>query len=154
MVSDCGWLPDGDVKFLAAAARRDANGLLSNCRPNTLAPKTFAFPPSRRLTSETDLETVRRTGKRMQTERLEARASASLLLHPRAGVVVPKHRHKIIDRNRIKRRLRELVRIELLPGLQGIDVLIRAKPAAYESTFAQLAGDLGAICEWASRMSH
>jgi RNase P protein component len=49
--------------------------------------------------------------------------------------------------------LRELVRIELLPELQGIDVLIRAKPAAYESTFAQLAGDLGAIGEWASRMS-
>jgi ribonuclease P protein component len=89
----------------------------------------------------------------MQTERLEARASASLLLHPRAGVVVPKHRHKIVDRNRVKRRLRELVRIELLPGLEGIDVLIRAKPAAYESTFAQLAGDLGAIGEWASRMS-
>jgi ribonuclease P protein component len=153
MVSDCGWLRDGDVKFLAAAARRDANGSLSNYRQNTLAPKTLGFPRSHRLTSETDLEAVRRTGKRMQTERLEARASASLLLHPRAGVVVPKHRHKIVDRNRVKRRLRELVRIELLPELKGIDVLIRAKPEAYESSFAQLAGDVGAIGEWASRMS-
>jgi ribonuclease P protein component len=153
MVSGCGWLPDGDAKFLAAAARRDANGSPSNCRPNTLAPRTLGFPRSSRLTSEADLEVVRRTGKRMQTERLEARASASLLLHPRAGVVVPKHRHKIVDRNRVKRRLRELVRIKLLPGLEGIDVLIRAKPEAYESSFAQLAGDVGAIGEWASRMS-
>lgn len=89
----------------------------------------------------------------MQTERLEARASASLLSHPRAGVIVPKHRHNIVERNRVKRRLRELVRIRLLPGLQRIDVLIRAKPEAYDSSFAQLAGDVGAIGEWVSRMS-
>jgi ribonuclease P protein component len=153
MVSGCGWLPDGDVKFSVAAGRKGANGLPSNYRRNTLAPRTFGFPRSSRLTSETDLETVRRTGKRMQTERLEARASASLLLHPRAGVVVPKHRHKIVERNRVKRRLRELVRIKLLPRLEGIDVLIRAKPEAYDSSFMQLAGDVGAIGEWASRMS-
>jgi ribonuclease P protein component len=89
----------------------------------------------------------------MQTERLEARASASLLLHPRAGVVVPKHRHNIVDRNRVKRRLRELVRIKLLPELQRIDVLIRAKPEAYGSSFEQLALDVGTIGEWVSRMS-
>lgn len=89
----------------------------------------------------------------MQTERLEARASASLLLHPRAGVVVPKHRHNIVDRNRVKRRLRELVRIKLLPGLQRIDILIRAKPEAYDSSFEQLAVDVGTIGEWVSRMS-
>jgi hypothetical protein len=41
----------------------------------------------------------------------------------------------------------------LLPGLEGIDVLIRAKPEAYDSSFAQLAGDVSAIGEWASRMA-
>jgi ribonuclease P protein component len=89
----------------------------------------------------------------MHTERLEARASASLLLHPRAGVIVPKHKHNIIERNRVKRRLRELVRINLLPGLQGTDILIRAKPEAYVSNFAQLADDIGVIAKWVSRMS-
>jgi ribonuclease P protein component len=89
----------------------------------------------------------------MQTERLEARASASLLSHPRAGIIVPKHRHNIVERNRVKRRLRELVRVELLPGLERIDVLIRAKPEAYDSSFAQLAGDIGVIGEWVSRMT-
>jgi ribonuclease P protein component len=89
----------------------------------------------------------------MQTERLEARASASLLSHPRAGVVVPKHRHNIVERNQVKRRLRELVRIQLLPGLPRVDVLIRAKPEAYGSSFEQLAADVGTIGEWVSRMS-
>jgi len=89
----------------------------------------------------------------MQTERLEARASVSLLLHPRVGIVVPKHKHKTVDRNRVKRRLRELVRSKLLPGLQGIDVLVRAKPEAYDSSYSQLAGDIGTIGEWTARIS-
>lgn len=89
----------------------------------------------------------------MQTELLEARASASLLLHPKVGVVVPKHRHKVVERNRVKRRLRELVRVRLIPGLEGVDLLIRAKPEVYDSTFEQLAGDMAAIGEWASRIA-
>jgi len=89
----------------------------------------------------------------MQTGLLEARASASLLLHPKVGVVVPKHRRKVVERNRVKRRLRELVRTGVLPGLEGVDLLIRAKPEAYDSTFEQLAGDMAAISEWASRIS-
>ncbi len=88
----------------------------------------------------------------MQTEHLEARASASLLLYPRFGIVVPKHRRNIVDRNRVKRRLREIVRTALLPGLTSVDVLIRAKPEAYGSTFQQLATDLGTIGRWAAEI--
>ena len=89
----------------------------------------------------------------MQTERLEARASASLLLHPRVGIVVPKHRRKIVDRNLVKRRLREIVRTRLLPGLANVDLLIRAKPEAYGSTFEQLSGDMRAIGKWALQIT-
>jgi len=67
------------------------------------------------------------------------------LLHPRVGVVVPKHKRKIVERNRVKRRLRELVRTQLLPHLERIDLLIRAKPEAYDSSFQQLAEDLSNI---------
>ena len=86
----------------------------------------------------------------MQTERLEARASASLFLHPRVGIVVPKHRHKVVERNRVKRRLRELVRTTLLPNLGRVDLLIRAKPEAYASTFNELNADVAQICSWAT----
>jgi len=84
----------------------------------------------------------------MQTERLEARASASLFLHPRVGIVVPKHRHNVVDRNRVKRRLRELVRLTLLRELGRVDLLIRAKPEAYQSTFKELTADVAAIGNW------
>ena len=89
----------------------------------------------------------------MQTERLEARASASLFLHPRVGIVVPKHRHKAVSRNRVKRRLRELVRTSLMPGLGRVDLLIRAKPEAYDSTFKELTADVAEIGVWASAIT-
>ncbi len=86
----------------------------------------------------------------MQTERLDARASASLLLHPRVGVVVPKYRRDIVDRNRVKRRLRELARIKMLPTIGSIDVLLRAKPEAYSASFEQLSTEVDAIAKWAA----
>jgi ribonuclease P protein component len=86
----------------------------------------------------------------MQTECLEARMSASLLLHPRVGVVVPKYGRKIVDRNRTKRRLRELARIRLLPLIGQVDLLLRAKPEAYRSSFDQLAIQVDAIATWAA----
>jgi ribonuclease P protein component len=154
MVSGCGWLLNGDVKFLAVAAKKGGSGSRSNYRRNTPAHNALSFPRRLRLTRETDLEVVRRAGKRIQTERLEARASASLLPHPRVGIVVPKHRRRIVERNRVKRRLRELVRTSLLPNLdRRIDLLIRAKPEAYNATFQDLAADVGSIGQWASLIS-
>lgn len=150
MVLGCVWLLNGDVKFLAAAAKRDVNGSPSSCRRNTPARKSFGFPRSSRLTREADLEAVRRTGKRMQTERLEARASASLLLHPRVGVVVPKYRRDIVDRNRTKRQLRELARTRILPVIGSVDVLLRAKPEAYGARFEQLSMEIDVIAQWAA----
>lgn len=81
----------------------------------------------------------------MQTEHLEARASASLLRYARVGVVVPKYKRNIVERNLVKRRLRELARIRLLPVLGNVDLLIRAKPSAYGSGFPDLATEVDQI---------
>jgi ribonuclease P protein component len=62
----------------------------------------------------------------------------------RAGIVVPRYGHTIVQRNRLKRRLREFVRIDWLPVAQGEEppqeVLVRARPAAYDM-------DVGALRE-------
>ena len=52
--------------------------------------------------------------------------------------MVPKHSHRAVERNRVKRRLRELLRVEFLPYLGAVDLVIRAAPAAYDATFEQL----------------
>lgn len=72
--------------------------------------------------------------------------SASPVAHPRVGVVVPKHRRNSVERNLLKRRLRELLRLEVLPRLAEleltVDVLIRARREAYAATYEQLHGEL------------
>jgi ribonuclease P protein component len=69
---------------------------------------------------------------------LDVRIVASPLGHPRVGVVVPRYSRSAVDRNRLKRRLRELVRTRLLPVLASVDVVIRARPDAYAASFAAL----------------
>ena len=88
----------------------------------------------------------------MQTEHLEARASASLLRYPRVGVVVPKYKKNVVERNRVKRRLRELARIRLLPVLGNMDLLIRAKPSAYDSGYPELASEVDQIAGMVSSL--
>lgn len=74
----------------------------------------------------------------MRTEHLDVRATNSLLLHARVAVVVAKYAHTIVERNRLRRRLRELARTVVIPSLGGMDVLIRALPSAYGATFREL----------------
>jgi ribonuclease P protein component len=64
--------------------------------------------------------------------------------------VVPRHQHTAVDRNRLKRRLRELVRIALLPSARAatpVDVAIRARRDAYAASFAALRADIQTVAE-------
>jgi ribonuclease P protein component len=73
---------------------------------------------------------------------LDVRAVASPLGHPRVGIVVPRHRRTAVDRNRLKRRLRELTRTRFLPTALPVDVVIRARPEAYAASFDALEADI------------
>jgi ribonuclease P protein component len=90
------------------------------------------------LTGKADLTAVLREGKRTRTKYLDVRAIASPLAHPRVGIVVPKQGRTTTDRNRLKRRLRELVRIHVLPSLAPIDLVIVTRSQTYTASFAQL----------------
>ena len=78
----------------------------------------------------------------MRTGSLEVRAIASLLSHARVGLVVPKFKRSGVDRNRLKRRLRELIRTKLLHVVPNTDIVVRADPAAYDASFDQLAAQI------------
>lgn len=93
---------------------------------------------------------MRREGKRFRTPRLEIRYIASLSLLPRVGIIVPRHKQSAVARNRVKRRLRELVRCAFLPALAtspSMDIVVRAAPEAYDADVATLAGDLARAVE-------
>jgi ribonuclease P protein component len=77
----------------------------------------------------------------VRTAVLEVRAMASLQPFPRVGLIVPRYRHTAVARNQVKRRLRELARLELLGPLQDappLDVVVRALPAAYDRDYDAL----------------
>lgn len=104
-----------------------------------------------------------RRGKRRQTRHLDVFVSASPVARSRIGLVVAKPRQKTspgrkrvrgaaVQRNRLKRRLREVARTEVLPRLAEsdlrVDVLIRARPEAYEAGFQPLRSELMEVAEW------
>lgn len=65
---------------------------------------------------------------------------------PRVGLTVPKALGKAVDRNRIKRRLREIVRgaLPLLHGLP-VDVVLHPKRSVLEAEFAVLEREVATI---------
>lgn len=81
---------------------------------------------------------MRAEGKRIRTAVLEVRVAASPRGIPRVAVVVGKHGHGSVERNRLKRRVRELVRTQVLPHLPPVDTVWRTSPGAYGATFGDL----------------
>ena len=85
---------------------------------------------------------MKRAGRRLRTEHLDVRANDSLLSYARAAVIVGKHGHTIVERNRLRRRLRELVRLKILTTTKASDIVVRAFPSAYDSSFDELSKEI------------
>ncbi len=126
-------------------------------------PGDSRFPREARITRADDIRTLFRRGKRRKTSSFDVFVSASPAARSRVGLVVPKPRRRrgsgpkrieapAVRRNLLKRRLREIARKDLLPalGLAGVnvDILIRARPEAYDDEFDAIQRQLLGIREW------
>lgn len=111
------------------------------------------LPRARRLTRGAEIRELFQRGKRSRTSHLDVFVSDSPASYSRTGIVVPRHRQSAVLRNRLKRRLREVVRQEVLPRLDraelNLDVLLRARREAYDAQFAELREEL---VRWAERV--
>jgi ribonuclease P protein component len=56
----------------------------------------------------------------------------------RIGIIVPRHGHTAVARNLLKRRLREIARLELLPQQLPLDIVIRTAEPAYGLPYSDL----------------
>ena len=135
----------GDVRYLAAGEKKGGSSWLCDFPINTLEPRKNSYSRKYRLTRERELKRVKQTGRRLRTEHLDTRAADSLLSYCRAAVIVPKYGCTIVERNRLRRRLRELARTVLIPTCSSIDLVIRALPAAYRADFSSLAREIDTI---------
>jgi len=113
--------------------------------------RRFRFPRSARIRRQSEIRALYRRGKRRRTSHLDVFVTESPALRPRAVVVVPKHGRTIVERNRLKRRLREIARQILLPRCierdAAVDVLIRARREAYEAEYVQLRDEMSEFVE-------
>jgi len=100
------------------------------------------LPREARIRLGSEIRSLLERGKRKRTRNIDVFYSASPVSRSRLGLIVPKHGHKIVERNLVKRRLREIGRRGVLPRLDNaavqVDVLIRARRPAYDAEFAQL----------------
>ena len=104
------------------------------------------FPRARRITRGSEIRTLFKRGKRSRTPHLDVLVADSPGSFSRVGLVVPRHGHTAVERNTVKRRLREAVRREVLPRLDGreqaMDVMVRARREAYGVPYAVLSAEL------------
>ena len=109
------------------------------------------MPRTRRITSSSEIRALFQRGKRSRTAHLDVLDFASPVAHPRVGVVVPKHGRGSVDRNKLKRQIREVLRLEILPRLAernvAVDLLVRARREAYAATYQQLNDELIELVE-------
>lgn len=70
---------------------------------------------------------------------------------PRVGFVVSKAVGNAVVRNRTKRRLRAIMASELAGIPAGLDVVVRAQPAASSATFVELSEALKPLLHKAIR---
>jgi ribonuclease P protein component len=88
---------------------------------------------------------IQREGKQLRATLLAARSAASPLGYLRAGIVVPKYGRTAVKRNKLKRQLRELTRLVLLPLAASCDVIVRARDESYSGSFEQLKREIERI---------
>jgi len=111
----------------------------------------YRLPRTARITASEEIRALFRRGKRKKTRHLDVFVSSSPVAYSRIGIVVPRHRQKVVRRNLLKRRLREVARTLVLPRLNGsgltTDLLVRARPEAYTASFQELRDQLVKVTE-------
>ena len=98
-----------------------------------------------RLLKTADFDRALRSGRRAGSSYLALFVSDNEFGWPRVGFAVSGKLGNAVVRNRIKRRLRELVRPLAQSTQAGRDVVIVARPSAIDAEYARLRQDLSAL---------
>ena len=100
------------------------------------------YPRRVRLARGPELEACWREGQRVRTPHLDLAWRPGTRDNARAAIVVPRYQFTAVARNRLRRRLREILRRGVLTTMPAVDFVIRAKRSAYGAPFAVLRTEL------------
>ncbi len=124
---------------------------MGSARAERRRPEGEGLPRSSRIRLGSEIRTLLREGARARSSHLDVFTAQAPHDTPRFGTIVPRHGRKVVARNQLQRRLREIGRTEVLARLgrveRNVDVLVRSRPQAYEARFAELREELLRLTE-------
>ena len=122
------------------AARRDVIASLPSKQDRPAEGQRF--PRDTRLVRRGDFDVVYRTGKRLSSSNFTAFVRTNGLPRSRFGFSIKKALGGAVVRNRIRRRLREMVRCRRQEIPAGWDIVIHPKSAVATANFGTLVEEL------------
>jgi ribonuclease P protein component len=112
---------------------------------------TLEFPRSSRILRSADFRLIYDHGFRVSGPLFaafcRAREGAAIALGARLGLTVPRAVGKAVVRNRIKRRLREVFRLNRAKIAPQWDIVLNPRRAALDAEFAQIEREMGRVIE-------
>lgn len=101
------------------------------------------LPKENRLTKTRDFDNVFKKGRFFGTKFLSFKYATNSFPDTRVGFVVStKVSKSAVKRNRLKRRMREVIRLNLAKIESGYDISIISKPGAAEMEYGEIERDL------------
>lgn len=88
------------------------------------------------------MEACWREGRRIRTTHLDIAWRTNSHARARAALIVPRYQFTAVARNRVRRRLREILRRGMMATWPAVDVVVRAKRQAYAAAFQSLRAEL------------
>jgi ribonuclease P protein component len=101
----------------------------------------FRFPRTAKLLKHSDFQRVYKSGRRHFSEAMTvfyAIRADELASGPRIGITVSRAIGGAVQRNRVKRRMREAIRFHLAELNDSVDVVFNPKKAVLEVEFTQI----------------
>jgi len=121
---------------------------------DNLLPAVFSCPsPMKRkyrLRRNSDFQQVRQVGKSYASPIMVLAFLRNELDHSRFGFVVSKRLGKAVKRNKIKRRMREAVRLEMSHIKPGFDVVFIARVPSSQATYLEISQSIHKLLEIAN----
>ncbi|MGH9737584.1 MAG: ribonuclease P protein component [Candidatus Acidiferrales bacterium] len=129
-----------DEKSLRNAEKRDVTA--SRVSESRRRAQGFDFPRACRLVRRADFDAVYREGRKKTSREFAVFLRANSLPLSRFGWSIKKALGRAVRRNRIRRRVREIVRLHRNEIAAGWDVVIHPRASAAVADFEALAADL------------